>query len=176
MKLIWNSHQKQVTWEVWPFSTMTPPKNYTYTYSPTSHGNCNFILHIHTPLLNINTSYNYTRVIQMMLFYLMLGLALHGMDLGLLGFGLLGLGLWTWASSFEKTNKKNLKWFGPCPFFLLTTSFWFSSYSSSWREFVHEFWIPAYNKVSLFFQLKVEEKGKHDLAFVNNGISEKEVL
>ena len=38
MKLIWNSHQKQVTWEVWPFSTMTPPKNYIYTYSPKSHG------------------------------------------------------------------------------------------------------------------------------------------
>jgi len=37
----------------------------------------------------------------MMLFYLMLGLAPHGMDLGLLGFGLLGLGLglWAWASS-----------------------------------------------------------------------------
>jgi len=39
----------------------------------------------------------------MMLFYLMLGLAPHGMDLGFLGFGLLGLGLglelWAWASS-----------------------------------------------------------------------------
>ena len=42
----------------------------------------------------------------MMLFYLMLGLAPHGMDLG---FGLIGLGLWAWASSLEKTNKKNFK-------------------------------------------------------------------
>jgi len=42
-----------------------------------------------------------TRVNQMMLFYLMLGLAPHGMVLGFLGFGLLGLGLglWAWASS-----------------------------------------------------------------------------
>jgi len=42
-----------------------------------------------------------TRVNQIMLFYLMLGLAPHGMDLGFLGFGLLGLGLrlWAWASS-----------------------------------------------------------------------------
>jgi len=67
---------------------MTPPKNYTYTYSPKSHGQCDFILHIHTPLFNILTSYNYTRVIQMMLFYLMLGLAPHEMDLDFLGFGL----------------------------------------------------------------------------------------
>jgi len=44
--------------------------------------NVTLFLHIHTPLFNIQTSYNYTRVIQMMLFYLMLGL------------GLLGLGLW----------------------------------------------------------------------------------
>ena len=180
MKLIWKSHKKQVTWEVWPFSTMTPPKNYTYTYSPKSQGQCDFILHILTPLFNIHTSYNYTRVIQEMLFYLMLGLAPHEMAwafwaLAFLGLGF-GLGLWAWASSFEKTNKKNFKWFGPCPFFLLTTSFWFSSYSSSWREFVHEFWIPAYNKVNLFLQLKLEEKGKHDLVVVNNGISEKEVL
>ena len=36
---------------------MTPPKNYTYTYSPKSHGQCDFILHIHTPLFNIHTSY-----------------------------------------------------------------------------------------------------------------------
>jgi len=42
----------------------------------------------------------------MMLFYLMLGLAPHGLDLGL---GLLGLGLSAWASSFEKTNKRNFK-------------------------------------------------------------------
>ena len=45
----------------------------------------------------------------MMLFYLMIGFAPHGMDLGLLGFGLFGLGLWALASSFEKTNKKNIK-------------------------------------------------------------------
>jgi len=70
---------------------MTPPKNYTYTYSPKSHGQCDFILHIHTPLFNIYTSYNYTRVIQMMLFYLILGLAPHGLDLGFLGLGF-GLG------------------------------------------------------------------------------------
>jgi len=63
----------------------------------------------YTSLFNIHTSYNYTRVIQMMLFYLMLGLAPHGMDLGFLGFGLLRLGLWAWASSFEKTNKNNFK-------------------------------------------------------------------
>jgi len=62
---------------------MTPPKNYTYTYSPKSHGQCDFILHFHTPLFNIHTSYNYTKVIQMMLFYLMLGLAPHGFGLGL---------------------------------------------------------------------------------------------
>jgi len=36
---------------------MTPPKNYTYTYSPKSHGQCDFILHFHTPLFNIHTSY-----------------------------------------------------------------------------------------------------------------------
>ena len=29
---------------------------------------------------------------------------------------------WTWASSFEKTNKKNFKCFGPCPFILLMKS------------------------------------------------------
>jgi len=56
----------------------------------------------------------------MILFYLMLGLAPHGLDLGL---GLLGLGLWAWASSFAKTNKKNFKCFDPCPFLLLITSF-----------------------------------------------------
>jgi len=83
---------------------MTPPKNYTYTYSPKSHGQCDFILHIHTPLFNIHTSYNYTRVIQMMLFYLMLGPCPSWF-----GLGLLRLGLWAWASSFEKTNKKNFK-------------------------------------------------------------------
>jgi len=33
----------------------------------------------------------------MMLFYLMLGLAPHGLDLGFLG-----LGIWAWASSFCK--------------------------------------------------------------------------
>ena len=82
---------------------------------------------MHTYLFNIHTSYNYTRVIQMMLFYLMLGLAPHGLDFGFLGLGLLGLGLWSWASSFAKTNKKNFKCFGPCPFLLLITSFWFSS-------------------------------------------------
>jgi len=60
-------------------------------------------------LFNIDTSYNYTKLIQMMLFYLMLGLAPHGLDLGFLGLGLLELGLWTWVSSFEKTNKKNFK-------------------------------------------------------------------
>ena len=64
-----------------------------------------------------------TRVIQMMLFYLMFGLAPHGLDLGFLGLGLIGLGLWAWASSFAKTNKKNFKCFGPCPFLLLITSF-----------------------------------------------------
>ena len=89
-------------------------------------------------LFNIHTSYNYTKVIQMMIFYLMLGLAPHGLDLGFLR-----LGLWAWASSFAKTNKNNFKWFGPCSFFLLTTSFWFSSYSPNWREFVHEFSTPA---------------------------------
>jgi len=70
---------------------MTPPKNYTYTYSPKSHGQCDFILHIHTPLFNIQTSYNY---------YALLFNASpspHGMDLGFLGFGLLGLGLWACA-------------------------------------------------------------------------------
>ena len=60
----------------------------------------------------------------MILFYLMLGLAPHGMDLGFLGFGLLGLGLglWAWASSlfmssfnFEKTRRKNFKCEGECP-------------------------------------------------------------
>jgi len=60
----------------------------------------------------------------MMLFYLMLGLAPHGLDLGFLGLGLgFGLGLWAWASSFAKTSKKNFKCFGPCPFLLLITSF-----------------------------------------------------
>ena len=69
----------------------------SWAWSP-SHGQCDFILHIHTPLFNIHTSYNYTRVIQMMLYYLMLGLAPHGMDLGFLGLGLLGLGpSWAWA-------------------------------------------------------------------------------
>jgi len=59
----------------------------------------------------------------MMLFYLMLGLAPHGV--GFLGLGLLGL--WAWASSFAKTNKNNFKCFGPCPFLLLIASFGFSS-------------------------------------------------
>jgi len=63
-----------------------------------------------------------TRVNQKMLFYLMLGLAPHGMVLGFLGFGLLGLGLWAWATSFfmssfnfEKTRRKNFKCEGECP-------------------------------------------------------------
>ena len=73
-------------------------------------------------LFNIHTSYNYTKLIQMMLFYLMLRLAPHGLDLGFLG-----LRLWAWTSSFAKNNKKNFKWFGPCPFLLLIASFWFSS-------------------------------------------------
>ena len=68
----------------------------------------------------------------MMLFYLMFGLAPHGLDLGFLGLGRLGLSWawpsWAWASSFAKTNKKNFKCFGPCPFLLLITSFWFSSH------------------------------------------------
>jgi len=63
----------------------------------------------------------------MMLFYLMFGLAPHGLDLGFLGLGRLGLSWawpsWAWASSFAKTNKKNFKCFGPCPFLLLITSF-----------------------------------------------------
>ena len=50
-----------------------------------------------------------TRVNQMMFFYLMLGLAPHGMDSGFLGFGLLGLGLGLLVSSFAKINKKNFK-------------------------------------------------------------------
>jgi len=50
----------------------------------------------------------------MMLFYLMLGLAPHGV--GFLGLGLLGLGLWAWAPYFEMTNKKNFKCSGPCPY------------------------------------------------------------
>jgi len=50
------------------------------------------LFYIFTLLYLISTPL--TRVNQMMLFYLMLGLAPHGMDLGLLGFGLLGLGLW----------------------------------------------------------------------------------
>jgi len=48
----------------------------------------------------------------MMLFYLMLGLAPHGMDLGSLGFGLLRLGphLYFMSSfNFEKTKRKNFK-------------------------------------------------------------------
>ena len=105
-KLVPPSHEVSVT----PFLFSAPPK-----------------MRLHPPnyshsLFNIHTSYNYTKVIQMMLFYLMLGLAPHGLDLGFLG-----LGLWAWASSFAKTNKKNFKCFGPCPFLLLITSFLFSS-------------------------------------------------
>ena len=29
---------------------------------------------------------------------------------------------WAWVSSFEKTDKKNFKFFGPCPFLLLMKS------------------------------------------------------
>ena len=73
----------------------------------------------------------------MMLFYLMLGLVPHGLDLGFLGLGLLGLGLGlgAWASSFAKTNKKNFKCFGPCPFLLLITSFLFSSLSQTSKAY-----------------------------------------
>ena len=104
---------------------------------------------------------------------IMLGLAPHGMELGFLGFGLLGLGLglgphlyFMSSFNFETTRRKNFKCEGECPLpSLIKASFiWFSSYSSSWREFVHEFWIPAYNKVSLLLQEKVEEKEKHDLS------------
>lgn len=94
IKLIWNSHQKQVPWEVWPFSTMTPPKNYTYTYSPKSHGQCDFILHIHTPLFNIHTSYK-SKSNDVLLFN---AWPCPSWD----GLGLFGLGLswaWAWASS-----------------------------------------------------------------------------
>ena len=59
-----------------------------------------------------------TRVNQMMLFYLMLGLAPHGMDLGFLGFGLLGLRphpYFVSSFNFEKTRRKNFKFEGECP-------------------------------------------------------------
>ena len=58
MKLIWNSHKKQVTWEVWPFSTITPPKNYTYT-PLLSHMDNVTLSNTFTPiyLFNIHTSY-----------------------------------------------------------------------------------------------------------------------
>jgi len=99
---------------------MTPPKNYTYT-PLLSHMDNVTLSNTFTPIYLIST--HPTRVIQMMLFYLMLGLAPHGLDLGFLGLDLLVLGLWAWASSFAKTNKKNFKCFGPCPFLLLITSF-----------------------------------------------------
>ena len=63
-----------------------------------------------------------TRVNQMMFFYLMLGLAPHGMDLGFLGLGFLGLGLglgphlyFMSSFNFEKTRRKNFKCEGECP-------------------------------------------------------------
>jgi len=77
---------------------MTPPKNYTYS-TLLSHMDNVTLFYIFTLLYLITTPP--TRVNQMMLFYLMLGLGPHGMDLGFLGFGLLGLGLGlsAWASS-----------------------------------------------------------------------------
>jgi len=65
-KLVPPSHEVSVT----PFLLSAPPK-----------------MRLHPPnyshsLFNIHTSYNYTKVIQMMLFYLMLDLAPHGLDLG----------------------------------------------------------------------------------------------
>jgi len=55
----------------------------------------------------------------MMLFYLMLGLAPHGMVLGFLGLGLgFGLGPHLYFISsfnFEKTRTKNFKCEGECP-------------------------------------------------------------
>jgi len=54
----------------------------------------------------------------MMLFYLMLCLAPHGMDLGFLGFDLLGLGphlYFMFSFKFEKTRRKNFKCEGECP-------------------------------------------------------------
>ena len=68
---------------------MTPPKNYTYT-PLLSHMDKVTLSNTFTPIYLISTPP--TRVIQMMLFYLMLGLAPHGLDLGFLGLGLLGLG------------------------------------------------------------------------------------
>ena len=68
---------------------MTPPKNYTYT-PLLSHIDKVTLSNTFTPIYLISTPP--TRVIQMMLFYLMLGLAPHGV--GFLGLGLLGLGLW----------------------------------------------------------------------------------
>jgi len=53
----------------------------------------------------------------MMFFYLMLGLAPHGMDLGFLGLGF-GLGPHIYFMSsfnFEKTRRKNFKCEGECP-------------------------------------------------------------
>jgi len=70
---------------------MTPPKNYTYT-PLLSHMDNVTLSNTFTPIYLISTPP--TRVIQIMLFYLMFGLAPHGLDLGFLGLGLgLGLGL-----------------------------------------------------------------------------------
>ena len=63
---------------------MTPPKNYTYT-PLLSHMDKVTLSNTFTPIYLISTPP--TRVIQMMLFYLMLGLAPHGLDLGFLGLG-----------------------------------------------------------------------------------------
>jgi len=55
--------------------------------------------------------------------------------------------------------------------------FLFSSCPPSWREFVHEFNTPAKDKVNLQLDKRMqEEMGKFDLAFINVGSSEKEVL
>ena len=62
----------------------------------------------------------------------------------LLALGLI-LSLFNSSLIFEKTRRKNFKCLGewPLPPLVKSSSFLSPSCSPSWREFIHEFWIPA---------------------------------
>ena len=117
---------------MWPFSTMTPLKNYTYTTLLSHMGNVT-LFYIFTLLYLITTPpKNYTRVFQS------LALPLMGWTWALWALAILGLGLgfglgphlyFMSSFNFEKTRGKNFKCEGGCPLPPLIKAFfiWFSS-------------------------------------------------
>ena len=103
MKLIWNCHKKQVTWKVWLI-----------------------FVHLHLLYIYLHLSfmfyYKYQKEItnrDIQWCSSPKALALLLIDWAWVSWAWAS---WAWASSFEKTNKKNFRCFGPCPFLLLMRS------------------------------------------------------